>query len=83
MLDEIRGEVIRQHRAGVFDVEHRHAIDRRCLVGLRGRIGYIVGANDEGHIGAGELGIDVVEFEQLNKFLQALQLEFEAINEMM
>jgi hypothetical protein len=43
-----------QHRLGLVDVEHRHAVDRRGLVGLGRRVGHVVGADDEGDVGLRE-----------------------------
>ena len=54
-----------QHGLGLLDVEDRHAEDRRLRVGLGGRVGDVVGADDKGDVGLGELGVDVLELEHL------------------
>jgi hypothetical protein len=46
-----------QHGLGLVHVEHRHAIDRRGLVGLGRRVGDVVGADDEGDVGLRELAL--------------------------
>ncbi len=48
---------------GLVHVEHRHAVDRRALVGLGGRVDHVVGADDEGDVGLGELAVDVLQLE--------------------
>src|SRR3546814_3165316 len=51
--------------AGLVDVEDRHAVDRRGRVGLGRRVGDVVGADDEGDVGGGEIAIDLVPLEEI------------------
>ncbi len=53
------------HRVGLPHFEHRHAVDRRFRIFLGGGVGHVIGADDEGDVGLGEFGIDVLEFEHL------------------
>ena len=41
----------------------RHAVDRRLLVGLRRRVGNVIGADDESNVSGAEFGVDVFELE--------------------
>src|SRR3546814_3117342 len=45
------------------DIQDGHTVNGRSLVGLGRRIGHVVRANDEGHIGLGEFAIDVFQLE--------------------
>ena len=47
------------------DVEDRHPVDRALRVRPRRRVGDVVRADDEGDVGARELGVDVVHVEEL------------------
>jgi hypothetical protein len=53
------------HGAGLPDLQHRHAVDRRFRIVLGRRVGDVVGADHEGDVGLGEFRIDVLEFEHL------------------
>ena len=52
-------------RPRLLDVEHRHAVDRARRVGLRRRVHDVVRADDQRHVGAGEVVVDLVEVEEL------------------
>ena len=54
-----------QHRLGPLHVKHRHAVNRALGITLGGRVGHIVGADDERDVGLRELAVDVVELEDL------------------
>jgi hypothetical protein len=54
-------------RSWPVDVEDRHVIDRRGLVVARDGVGDVVGADARGDIGLAEVGIDVLEFEDVVK----------------
>ena len=48
---------------GALDVEDRHAANRRSRIGLRRRIGHVVGADHKGDIGRREIAVDLLQFE--------------------
>src|SRR6516164_599428 len=50
---------------GALNLQDRHAIDRRRRIGLRRRVGHVVGTDDKGHVGRGKVAVDLVEFEDL------------------
>ena len=54
-----------QGGARLVGIENRHAVDVATRVGARHRVGDVVGADDEGNVGARELVVDLVEFEHL------------------
>src|ERR1700733_3681657 len=49
---------------GFVDVEDRHAEDGAGLVGARGGVGDVVGADDEGDVGLREVAVDLVHFDE-------------------
>ena len=55
-----------EHRLRPLDIEDRHAVDRRGRIGLGRRVGHVVGADDEGDVGRGEIAVDLVELEDIN-----------------
>src|SRR5450755_3669783 len=57
-LDDLFG-----HLLGLLHVQDRHAVDRRVGIGLGGRVGHVIGADDEGDVGLRELRVDVLELE--------------------
>mmetsp|Transcript_14374 Transcript_14374/g.18517 ORF Transcript_14374/g.18517 Transcript_14374/m.18517 type:complete len:253 (-) Transcript_14374:832-1590(-) len=52
-----------QNRPSIFDVEHRHAIDWRCLVRLRSWVGHVIRTDDESHFRVPEIGVDVFQLK--------------------
>ena len=50
---------------GLVDVEDGHAVDGRRRVGAGHRVGDVVGADDEGHVAARELGVDLLHLLEL------------------
>ena len=52
-------------RARVVDVEDRHAVDRAGRVRPCRRVGDVIGAHDERHIGPLELGVDLLHLLEL------------------
>ena len=50
---------------GLVHVEDGHAVDGRGWVAARRRVGHVVGADHEGHVGALELGVDLVHLLEL------------------
>ena len=51
-------------RPRLVDVEDRHAVDGARPVVAGGRVGDVVGADDQRDVGLGELGVDLVHVEQ-------------------
>jgi len=52
-----------EDRLGFFNIEHRHAVNRRGRIVLGRRVGDIIGANHIGDIGLGEFAVDVFHLE--------------------
>ncbi len=52
------------HLSRLVDLEDRHAVDRRVGAGARRRVRHVVRPDDEHHVGARELGVDVVHLDE-------------------
>ena len=53
------------HLPGLVHVEDRHAVDRGVLDIARGRVGHVVRADHERHVGLRELGVDLVHLLEM------------------